>query len=256
VVSGVIGMPFTYVLSGSLLTTFLEFISSVTDSAVVSFGPEEIVCNVYSQSGEVLISTDITPLKTDATSITEMKLPIDEILEQIHAESKPLDENVVWQSSGEIVDIYPDGLSETDSNEEMTISSVRALQNEEPLSPVVKLDYPIKFFIDTDILSAKLSELKPTEYIIISYEEGKLFIANRDWSDRVEIPSDQFFLDKITSGSFSSMFKAEYIKFASDALNIFASVKIGLGEDLPLVILGYSPELKLGFMISQLLENK
>lgn len=247
-------MAFVCIVPGQLLSLFFQGIATVADHAVISWGPEKVVCNAFTPTGDLLFSGSVQPTSSNLSGVEELELPIGEIVEQIEAEESPLPEQVVCQHAGTLFEVYPH-IEAAEHPEEILISSVEVISKEKSHTLPARIEYPVKFYIDTDVLLVEFNKIKAGEYIIVSWENGTLHLASRDWTSQVTIPDGQIVLDRVTPGEYSSMHSYGTLKGVVEALGIFASVKIGMGEDLPLVLAGFSPELKLGYMITQLMED-
>jgi hypothetical protein len=112
-----------------------------------------------------------------------------------------------------------------------------------------KFEYPLKFDIDSSHLEFIVSTLKDFPSVIFSRETDGLLIADPDWETFTTIESKDISYTTHTPGSFSSMISTALMLKAFEVLSLYESIHIGLGEDIPIVFLGTSERLKMGFMI-------
>lgn len=241
-------MQFTAIVNGPMFKMFLEGISTVATTAIITFGPEKITCNHLTPAGDLMESSLLPPFKSNLTSLVSLKIDVDKILEDIGEEVLPDDLAIMWNE--EVFDAIPN-VEETDDPESLVIFSQKS--SETPLNhpEPPRINYPLRFSIDMEVLKRHLANLPKTPRVIISYENGPLYLATESWSDKVEIPGSEFHISHLTRGSYSSLFSRDLLESVIQVLDIFESISIALGEDLPLIIVGIDPNLKIGYMIAQ-----
>ncbi|HPS39319.1 MAG TPA: hypothetical protein PL124_07915 [Candidatus Cloacimonadota bacterium] len=241
-------MSFAVQVNGPMFKIFLERIATVASTAIITFGPEKITCNHLSEGGDLMVSALLPPFKTDIEQIESIKVNVEKVLEDIGESELP--EELIVQWSGKVLEAYPN-VEEADVMEEILVfkQDGGGTTDDHPEPP--RINYPLRASIDLEVFSKYLSRLKASTGVIISYENGPLFLATQDWSDRVEIPGNEYFLTHLSKGEYSSLFDRALLESVLGAMDIFQSISFALGEDLPLVIVGIDPNLKVGYMIAQ-----
>ena len=236
-------MPFAVQVNGPMFKIFLEKIATVASTAIITFGPEKITCNHLSEGGDLMVSTLLPPIKTNIERIESIKVNVEKILEDIGESDLP--EELVIQWTGKVLEASPD----TTRKITTFLQNGGGTTEDHPEPP--RINYPFRASLDIEVLTKYLSKLKPSSGVILSYENGPLYLATQDWSDRVEIPGNEFFITHLTKGEYSSLFDRPLLESVLGAMDLFQSISIALGEDLPLVIVGIDPNLKIGYMIAQ-----
>lgn len=236
------------IVNGPMYKLFIEGLATVATTPVITYGPEKITCNAITVTGDLMVSGSIPPIKTDLQSPISMVMDLDKLVELVDGIEFP-EELVLHQHEGKLYGY--ENVEEEDVPGEHDIFSISCgpVQDDHPEAP--RINYPLRFSINHEILKAALSKLKPSTGVIISYENGPLYIATESWSDRVEIPGTDFYVSKVIKGSYSSLFDRDTFSSVVGALELYESVSIALGEDLPLIIVGIDLGLKLGYMLAQ-----
>lgn len=241
-------MPFHLAINGPMFKMFLQCIATTASTTIITFGPEKITCNHIADGGDLMSSALIPPIKSNLTNPISIKLNVEKILEEMGEEDLP-DEVIVAWSGKELVAFLD--VAEADIPEELYIFSQTGIETAESHPEAPRINYPLRISIDLEVLKSHLSKLKSSKGVILSYENGPFYLATGDWSDRTEIPGNEFYITHLTKGEYSSLFDRELLTSVIDAMEAFESVLLAIGEDLPLIIAGVDPSLKLGYMIAQ-----
>jgi hypothetical protein len=227
---------------------FISGLATVATDAIVTFGPEKITCNALTPNGDLMVSGLIPPFKTTLTVPQSIIINLEEEITMLGDEVLP-DELVLQYHEG-VLYAFPD-VDEADIPDEIMIFEHKcvATSSDHPEPP--RINYPLRFSIDTEALKGYIHKLNPSKDIIMSYENGPMYLADGSWKDKVEIPGTDFFITRLTRGSYSSLFDRDLLESVINSMELFESVSIALGEDLPLIVVGIDPNLKLGYMIAQ-----
>lgn len=241
-------MSFQVIVNGPMYKLFIQGLATVATNPIITYGPQKITCNSITPAGDLMVSGLIPPIKTDLQQPVSLVTNVDAELEIIAEQEMP-EELVLQWGEGELL-AYPN-LEEADVPEEVDIFKLSSKETQENHPEAPRINYPLRFSINHDVLKAAVSKLKPSKGIILSYEAGPFYLATESWSDKVEIPGSDISFGKLQKGSYSSLIDREVFESVINALELYESVSLALGEDLPLIVVGIDPGLKLGYMIAQ-----
>lgn len=226
--------------------SFLIGINAVNENPLIIFGKERISCNTLTPDEALMFSGLTTPLKS--TIEGEQTFPLAIYLPAIIA-------SLAEAPSGDLA-LMSDGTlfyHEYETNSGRVRGQYNILQRHRLELP--KFDYPLKFDIDTKHLEFIVSNLHETSSIIFSREKDGLLIANEDYSVFVPVPNEEIVYNVNEPGAFSTMISTANMLKVFEVISLYESIRIGLGEDIPIVFLGTSERLKMGFMIGAQVEE-
>jgi hypothetical protein len=224
------------------------------DVVVMKFGPEKITCNRICEDGNCLFSGEYI--------YTQSTIAEDQII-HVGLSTCELVKNLAQMPSG--------GLSIGVDNVGDFIMVVGGFKiSMTPITPcpesdeVTKEEYPIIFSVDTEHLANMIAfteaDSKELSSIILSVEDDGLYMANQDWSSSSvlhDVGTTTFvFFEKRTPGKFSVMIDYKAFKNIITAMSVYTSIKVALGEDMPLIILGYDEQVRLAYMIAPQVEEE
>lgn len=223
--------------------TFILAINQVNDTPLIIFGPEIISCNTMDVDEQMMFSGTLThfksSIKTDETFNVAVYLPA-------------LISTLATKPPGEVALMF-DGVSfyvEWDPGNKVIHETVKR----EPIE-LPKFDYPLKMDIETSHLEYIPANLSDESSIIFSREKDGLLISNPTWDKFITVHNDNITYVKSKEGSYSTMVDTKMLLKALEIISLYDTVLIGLGEDIPLILLGTSDRLKLGYMIAAQVEE-
>lgn len=236
------------IVNGPMFKLFIEGLATVATTPVITYGPEKITCNAITISGDLMVSGSIPPIKTDLQRPVSMIMNLDALIESVDGIEFP-EELVLHQAEGKLFGYENTEEEDVPGEHDVFTISCGPVLDDHPEAP--RINYPLRFSLNHEVLKAALSKLKPSSGVILSYENGPLYLATESWSDRIEIPGTDFFISKTSKGEYSSLFDRDTLTSVINALELYESLSIALGEDLPLIVVGVDPGLKLGYMLAQ-----
>lgn len=247
-------MKFVTFVDKDKFELFCYAIHLAGDVAVMKFGPEKITCNRICEDGGCLFSGEYIHTKSsiEPDNIIPVALSTCELVTYL-----------AKLPSGELglaLDTVGDFIME---GEGMRISIT-------PISPrpesdeVTKEEYPMIFNVDVEHLLNMLTfteaDSKELSSIILSIEDDGLYMANQDWTSSSvlhDVGTTAFvFFEKRTPGKSSVMVDYKMFKNILTTMSVYTSVKITLGEDMPLILLGYDEQIRIGYMIAPQVEEE
>lgn len=223
--------------------TFLIAINVVNPHALIVFGNDRITCNVMNQDEDMMFSGIVSHYRTSIAPevVFKVGLPIDQLVRDF-AILPPGEVGLLLTSDTFVVD--------------NSITKNMYSLRERHAIELPKFDYPIKMDIDSKYLEYIMTNLHDSPSIIFSREEDNLLIASADWEKFVTVCKKDINYDKNLKGAYSTMVSTPYMLKVLEILSLYDSIRIGLGEDIPIVFLGTSSSLKLGFMIGAQVEEE
>jgi hypothetical protein len=223
--------------------TFLIAINIVNPYATIVFGNDRISCNVMNKEEDMMFSGIVSHYRTSiAPEVTfKVGLYLDQMIRDF-----------ATMSPGEVGLLLTSDMFIVDNSITKYMYSLYGLYEID----LPKFDYPVIMDISSKYLEYIMTNLHDSPSIIFSREEDNLLIASADWEHFVTVCKKDIAYDKDLKGSYSTMVSTPYMLKALEVLSLFDSVRIGLGEDIPIVFLGTSPSLKLGFMIGAQVEEE
>ena len=220
--------------------SFLLGIAQVNLTPLIIFGPERISCNTMTTDESMMFSGMINHSKTSIQGELTFNVALDLPMIIASLASAPSGE-LALMFDGVLFYVEYDTASET---HRLQFPIIQRHRLELP-----KYDYPLKFDIDSKHLEFIVSTLHEAQSIIFSREENGLLIADPTWETFTTIEDKDIQYTKNVKGNFSTMISTAMMLKAFEVLSLYESINIGLGEDIPLVLLGTSERLKMGFMI-------
>lgn len=220
--------------------SFLIGIAQVNPTPLIIFGPERISCNTMTTDESMMFSGMIIHTKTSIQGQLTYNVALDLPAIIRDLSSAP---------SGELALMFDGTIFyvEYESNGDTYRLQYPIIHRHRLELP--KFDYPLKFDIDSKHLEFIVTTLKDFPSVIFSRETDGLLIADPDWETFTTIDTKDISYTTHTKGSFSTMISTALMLKAFEVLSLYESIHIGLGEDIPIVFLGTSERLKMGFMI-------
>lgn len=214
------------------------------DSPLIVFGAERISCNTMDEGQNIMFSGILIHHKSsiNGDKTFDVGIQIEGLI--AHLANRP---------SGEVGILLIDDTLIIEGPDESAKFAVRLLECIKIDLPT--FDYPLKMDIETKHLEHIIDTLKDFPSIIFSRENKGLHISEPSWEKFITICPKDITYVKNREGAFSTMISMEFMLKAFEVVSLYESILIGLGEDIPIVLLGSSDTLKMGFMIGAQVED-
>jgi hypothetical protein len=215
------------------------------DVVVMKFGPQKISCNRICEDGGCLFSGEYIHAKTSIQEDTVIPVALSTCELITYLAQLP---------SGELsfgLDAVNDFVMEA-GGFRISMTTVKPCP---PSDEVSFEDYPLWFYVDTELIGNLIDSLDK-ESVVVSREEDGLYFTNPDWSMSIKILPEYLVYEKNAEGIISTMVDYQVFRRIFDVMSIYKSVKIILGDDMPLIFMGNDEQVRLAFMIAPQVEEE
>jgi hypothetical protein len=239
-------MKFVSFVDKDKFELFCQAANIAGDVVVVKFGPEKITCNRICEDGGCLFSGEYihTHTTVEQDQVISVALSTCELVTYL-AQMPSGGLSLGIDNVGDFI-LLVGGFK----------ISITPITPCPPSDNVSFEEYPLWLNIDTEHIDAALAYIGETSSIVVSREDDGLYFTDPEWALPVLVRDMVLSYEKNDTNKYSTMVDRLVFKKIFDVMSVYTSVKIILGEDMPLIIMGYDEQVKLSFMIAPQVEEE
>lgn len=237
-----------------LLRYYIDAISNMIDEAGISVGKDGITLRAMDPAHVALVDFELKKDAFDEFQVTKpLVIGIDlERFNTVLKRAGPTDKlRLEMDDDGNVLRVKFENITKR-------VFELPLIEVSEGEQKVPNLEFPSQFELDPKIISEGIKDAEVvSDHVTIRADEQFLTIEAKGdlGSAEVKISKDDA-ISFMSKGKSKSMFSIEYLKDMIKASDVASSVKLSLGENIPIKMDFLAPSARLSFLLAPRIESE